>query len=73
MERKELLLEPQNHHIWFPSRGGPDVPWNRTTLCACHHQRSVHLERTVVIRGRAPDLLVYELAGERYRSGDVRV
>ena len=49
------------------------MPWNRTTLCASHHQRSVHLERTVSVRGRAPDSLVYELGGESYRSGDVRV
>ena len=63
----------QSHHIWFRSHKGPDVPWNRTTLCATHHQRSVHLERTVVIRGQAPDALVFELGGERYLSGDVRV
>ena len=63
----------QSHHIWFRSHKGPDVPWNRTTLCATHHQRSVHLEQTVVIRGQAPDVLVFELGGERYRSGDVRM
>ena len=63
----------QSHHIWFRSHKGPDVPWNRTTLCATHHQRSVHLERTVVIQGRAPDALVFELGGERYWSGDVRM
>ena len=64
----------QSHHIWFRSRGGPDVAWNRTTLCAFHHERGVHRERTLAIRGRAPGALVYtfELAGERYRSGDVR-
>ena len=65
----------QSHHIWFRSRGGPDVAWNRTTLCAFHHERGVHRERTLTIRGRAPDALVYtfELAGERYRSGDMRL
>ena len=62
----------QSHHIWFRSHQGPDVPWNRTTLCATHHQRSVHLERTVVIQGRAPDVLIFELGGERWLSGDVR-
>ena len=62
-----------SHHIRFRSRGGPDAPWNRTTLCASHHERSVHRERTVAIRGRAPDALVFELGGESYRSGDVRM
>ena len=51
----------QSHHVWLRSHKGPDVPWNRTTLCATHHQRGVHLERTVEIRGRAPDALVLEL------------
>jgi len=29
----------QSHHIWFRSACGPDVAWNRTTLCAYHHHR----------------------------------
>jgi hypothetical protein len=61
----------QSHHIRFRSAGGPDEPWNRTTLCAFHHHRGVHAG-TVPITGRAPDALVFELAGERWRSGDVR-
>jgi hypothetical protein len=63
----------QSHHIRYRSAGGPDEPWNRTTLCAHHHQRSVH-GGTVRIRGVAPDGLVFELGspeGERYFSGDV--
>jgi hypothetical protein len=32
----------------------------------------VHARR-VRIRGRAPDSLLFELGGERFRSGDVRV
>jgi hypothetical protein len=73
----------QSHHVRFRSQGGPDVAWNRTTLCAHHHLRSVHLERVVAIRGRAPDRLEFELGvgvgagvgvgGERFRSGDVRM
>jgi hypothetical protein len=35
----------QSHHIRFRSAGGPDVAWNRTTLCAQHHQRGVHAQR----------------------------
>ncbi len=60
----------QSHHIVFRSRGGRDLAWNRTTLCAWHHQRGVH-EGRIGIRGRAPDRLVYSLGIGRYRSGDV--
>jgi hypothetical protein len=60
----------QSHHIWFRSACGPDVAWNRTTLCAYHHHRGVHAGR-LAIRGRAPDGLVYELGVGRFRSGDV--
>ncbi len=38
----------QSHHIRFRSAGGPDVPWNRTTLCASHHQRGVHEGRIAI-------------------------
>ncbi len=63
----------QSHHIRFRSAGGPDEPWNRTTLCAHHHQRGVHgsFGGSVRIRGAAPDGLVFELGGRRYLSGDV--
>jgi hypothetical protein len=64
----------QSHHVRFRSAGGPDEPWNRTALCAQHHQRGVH-GGTLRIRGRAPDALLYALGpepAERFRSGDVR-
>ncbi|MEN8162416.1 MAG: HNH endonuclease signature motif containing protein, partial [Myxococcota bacterium] len=67
----------ESHHLRFRSAGGPDEPWNRTTLCAFHHRRGVH-EGRVRIRGHAPDRLVFALGtrpGERpwlrFRSGDV--
>jgi hypothetical protein len=67
----------QSHHIVFRSARGPDEPWNRTTLCAFHHQRGVHAG-FVSCQGRAPDGLVFALgvrAGGpsllRARSGDV--
>jgi hypothetical protein len=60
----------QSHHIWFRSACGPDVAWNRTTLCAYHHHRGVHA-RSLGLRGRAPDALVYTLGVGRFRSGDV--
>jgi hypothetical protein len=53
-----------SHHIRFRSAGGPDEPWNRTTLCAFHHHRGVHAG-SVRIAGRAPDGLLFELGGER--------
>jgi hypothetical protein len=66
----------QSHHLRFRSAGGPDRSWNRTTLCAFHHQRGVH-GGTVSIVGRAPHRLVYALGLRRgapplarYRSGD---
>jgi hypothetical protein len=62
----------QSHHIVFRSRGGPDAPWNRTTLCAWHHQRGVH-EGRISIRGRAPERLVHELGVGRFRSGDEKM
>ncbi len=65
-----------SHHIRFRSHQGPDEPWNRTTLCAYHHERALHLERTLRIRGRAPDRLVFALGpepAERFRSGDLRL
>ncbi len=60
----------QSHHIRFRSAGGPDVPWNRTTLCVFHHGRGVHTG-LIGIRGRAPDELIYELGVGTYRSGDL--
>jgi len=60
----------QSHHIWFRSACGPDVAWNRTTLCAYHHHRGVHA-RSLMLRGKAPDGLVYTLGVGRFGSGDV--
>ena len=70
----------QSHHIVFRSHGGPDVPSNRTTLCAFHHLRGVH-GGTIACKGHAPDSLVFSLGLRpgggapllRARSGDVLV
>jgi hypothetical protein len=70
-----------SHHLRFRGAGGPDVPENRVTLCACHHERALHAQGSVRgallrIRGRAPHELLFELGfdrGERFRSGDVRL
>jgi hypothetical protein len=62
----------QSHHLRFLSAGGPDEPWNRTTLCAFHHQRGVHAGR-VRIQGSAPEALVFALGFGTFRSGDVRI
>ena len=66
-----------DHHIRFRSAQGSDALWNRTTLCAYHHQRGVHAG-VVGCTGRAPERLRFELglrAGQPplavYRSGDV--
>ena len=75
--RREL----HSHHIRFRSAQGPDEAWNRTTLCAFHHQHCVHgagspKGRAVRIRGRAPGALVFELGpepAERFASGDLRL
>ncbi len=68
-----------DHHIVFRSKGGPDDPWNRTTLCACHHQRGVH-GGWARCTGTAPDGLRFELglrAGQPpllcFSAGDRRV
>jgi hypothetical protein len=67
----------QSHHVVFQSAGGPDEPWNRTTLCGWHHLRGVHAG-VMRCSGRAPEGLVFELglraAGPpllRATSGDV--
>jgi hypothetical protein len=70
-----------SHHIRFQGVGGPDVPENRATLCACHHERALHAQGSargalLRIRGRAPHELRFELGhdrGERFASGDVRL
>jgi len=60
-----------NHHIEYRSHGGPDDGWNRTTLCAAHHQRAVHQGiGRIRIRGRAPDGLHYELPLVTYGPGE---
>jgi len=60
-----------NDHIRFRSARGPDDPWNRTALCAAHHQRCVHegIGR-IRIRGRAPDGLRFELPLVTYGPGE---
>jgi hypothetical protein len=64
-----------SHHLWMRSHQGPDVPWNRITLCWVHHRRGVH-GGNLRIQGFAPDQLVFELGAEspeRFASGDVRI
>ena len=68
-----------DHHIVFRSAGGGHWEWNRVTLCAFHHQRGVHRGELIVC-GRAPDALVFELGVRpdkpplaRFVSGDVLV
>jgi hypothetical protein len=60
-----------SHHIVFRSHHGPDDAWNRTALCAAHHQRCVHegLGR-IRIRGRAPGGLTFELPLVTYGPGE---
>ena len=50
----------QAHHVQFRSAGGPDEPWNRTTLCAFHHLRAIHAG-TLRCSGRAPEGHIFEL------------
>ncbi len=65
----------ESHHRWYRSAQGPDVSWNRVTLCVSHHRHGVHAGNLRIL-GRAPDRLVFELGvdrGERFASGDVRL
>jgi hypothetical protein len=60
-----------DHHIQYRSHGGPDDLWNRTAVCAAHHQRAVHaVIGRIRIRGRAPDELRYELPLVTYGPGE---
>ena len=68
-----------DHHLRFRSAGGSDAESNRTTLCAFHHQRCLHVG-WMRIGGHAPDGLVFEMGLRRgasplarYRSGDIEV
>jgi hypothetical protein len=67
------------HHVEFRSAGGGDALSNRTTLCAWHHLRGVHVGR-VRCAGQAPGGLHFELgirsngsALLRYAPGEVIV
>jgi hypothetical protein len=53
------------HHVEFRSAGGGDEPVNLTTLCASHHLHGVHGadEGRLIVRGEAPDRLVWTLGG----------
>jgi hypothetical protein len=50
------------HHVDFQSRGGPDEMDNLVALCAYHHLVGIH-DGYIRVRGRAPDGLVWEIAG----------
>jgi hypothetical protein len=53
------------HHIVPRSQGGTHDPRNLLTLCGAHHR--AHHDGKLVIRGRAPDHVVFEhLGGARY-------
>jgi hypothetical protein len=51
------------HHIEYQSRGGGHEMWNMTLVCSLHH-KAVHGGQ-LVIRGAAPDHLVFELRRPR--------
>jgi hypothetical protein len=60
-----------SHHIVFRSDNGSDDAWNRTALCAAHHQRAVHQGiGRIRIRGRAPGALRFELPLVTYGPGE---
>jgi hypothetical protein len=60
------------HHVDFRSHGGADTEDNLVALCACHHLRGVH-GGYIRVWGRAPDQLVWEVAGERFLAVRPRV
>ena len=49
----------------IPFGGGSDEPVNLTTLCVSHHLHGVHGsdEGRLIVRGEAPDRLVWTLGG----------
>jgi hypothetical protein len=49
-----------DHHVHYRSRGGDNQHANRTTVCAWHHLRGIHLGR-VRVWGLAPDALRWAL------------
>ena len=58
------------HHIIPRARGGSDDPANQVALCACHHLRGIH-GGYIRVQGRAPDELVWEVAGRVWTGGEL--
>jgi hypothetical protein len=56
----------QAHHLRHRSQGGGDDPANLVTLCAYHHQRSIHETGTLEVRGSAPLGLRFTLGKDRH-------
>ena len=64
--RREL----HDHHLKFRSLGGDETLGNRTTVCAAHHLRGIHMGR-IRATGTAPSSITWELScmklvGDRY-------
>jgi hypothetical protein len=55
-------------HILMRSRGGPDAPWNRASLCHAEHRFSKHVAGTLVLYGEAPDHLTIRMGSRVYRN-----
>jgi hypothetical protein len=58
------------HHVQPRSHGGEDTDENLVALCACHHLLGIH-GGYIRVRGRAPDRLVWEVAGRIFKAGAV--
>jgi hypothetical protein len=56
------------HHVHPRSHRGPDTDENLVALCACHHLVGIH-GGFMRVRGRAPDRLVWEVAGRIFKPG----
>jgi hypothetical protein len=56
------------HHVHPRSHRGPDTDENLVALCACHHLVGIH-GGFIRVRGRAPDRLVWEVAGRIFEAG----
>src|SRR5512138_1739964 len=57
-----------SHHVIPRWKGGSDDPENQVALCACHHLRGIH-GGYMRVTGRAPDGLVWEVAGRVFTGG----
>jgi len=62
------LISLDNHHIWSKCYGGPNVDWNRCTICPnCHrkvHSGDIIIEGNFASTSTLGSTLIYRKKGD---------